>query len=486
MYPFYDYAKACREYYFSSENLFKDVFLRKNMDSQGFVPIQILVQFHRLQVISSDVPTVLNALLSSTEVEVLYNSERGPVVRARHDPTKWVYPLTERDDSARYQGPSTFFHQAHYDTLRQMQDYHQQYQYQQPYSFDTQYGFPSTSLRPHEQDLSPPYISEADPHSPVSPHHDLQNQKLSGEASIFIPNEVNYGPPMMNGDGGAYDMSSIRNPIPPITEEPDEQVEVFDEDNLSNLVIVVNNPKDKPIIPALPMNGINHKTEEIHRSPAQPVTWRFSDNRKSGHSTAHDYQPPRNRTGERGLTEKTPKRQASRSGITESSYTDFRSRALQARQNSNRDSTHMINLYQFWSDFLCDHWVPGMYSEFMHFAVEDANSSRRTGLHKLFSMFERTLDAKFRTSIWNDFVRLAGEDHRNGHLAGIESVWRIRGNISAKGRNVVIQDGDVLRLIEREIQSPADFDRLRKEVKPASFVLVSYTTAFSLLDASNL
>ena len=96
-------------------------------------------------------------------------------------------------------------------------------------------------------------------------------------------------------------------------------------------------------------------------------------------------------------------------------------------------------------------------------------------------MYERLLNVKFRMSLWNDFVRLAGEDYRNGHLAGIESVWRIRGNISAKGKNVRIQDGDVARLIDLEIQHSGDLERLRREVKPAGIILVQYTTVLGRL-----
>jgi len=330
-------------------------------------------------------------------------------------------------------------------------------------------------------------------HSPVSPLFDPQNRKLSSEASVFVPNGVGYGPP--NGDPNAFDLQSVRNAVPAIDEESENAtVDVLDEENLTNLVVIVTEPKDKPIVPALPMNGINHKTDrdqETIRSP-QPVTWRFSDataatqastsvSIKSGLSslTAQDDVPPRNRTGETALTEKNLKKQASQSGITECSYPDFRSRALQSRQASqkaNRDSTQMIYLYQFWSDFLCDYWVPSMYHEFVEYAVEDANRSRRTGLLKLFSMYDRALDTKFRTSLWNDFVRLAGEDYRNGYFWGIECIWRIRGNVAARGRNVTIQDPDVSRLVEREIHNPSDLDRLRKEVKPANVVLVPYTT----------
>ena len=454
------------------------------MDSQGFVPIAVLVQFHRLQVITNDVPTVLSALLSSTEVEVLSNSERGPLVRARRDPTKWVYPVNERDETAKHPGPSAYYYQAHQDSLRQVQDNYQ-YSYPQPYYFDAQYGFPTSPYRPHEQELAPPIVNEPDPHSsPISPHYDLQNRKLSGEASVFVPNGV----PMTNGDGGAFDVHAMRSVIPTVTEEHDEPVEVLDDDNLSNLVIIVTDPKDKPVTPALPMNGIKRE-QEPNRPPPHPVTWRFSDvtaatqastsvSIKSGLSslTAQDDVPSRNGTGETALTETNLKKQLSQSGITESSYSEFRSKAIQSRPKSNGDSSQMIHLYHFWSDFLSDYWVPGMYAEFVHYAVEDANANRRTGLLKLFSLYERVLEVKFRASLWSDFVRLAGEDYRNGHLAGIESVWQIRGHISARGRNVIIQDGDVSRLVEVEIQHPGDFDRLRKEVKPAGLVLVPYTT----------
>jgi len=470
------------------------------MDTQGFVPLQALVQFNRLQVITSDVPTVLNALLTSAELEVLYNSERGPLVRARHDPMKWVFPLNERDESAKHHGPAPHYFQAHQDTIRQMQEF-QQYPSPQPYFFDGQYGFPPAApFRPHEQDNVPPIDSDMGSPSPVSPHFDPQNRKLSGEASVFVPNGVGYGPP--NGDPNAFDLQNVRNAIPTVDEgSEDTTVDVLDEENLTNLVVIITEPKEKPVIPALPMNGVNHKNGRDHRdqetlrSP-QPVTWRFSDvtaatrastsvSVKSGLSslTAHDDAPQRNRTGETALTEKNLKKQASQSGITEYSYPDFRSRAIQSRQASqklSRDSTQMNYLYQFWADFLCDYWVPSMYREFVQYAVEDANHSRRTGLLKLFSMYDRVLDTKFRISLWNDFVRLAGEDYRNGHFWGVECIWRIRGNLTARGRNVVIQDPDVSRLVDREIHNPTDLDRLRNEVKPANVVLVPYTTVRSL------
>ena len=41
-------------YYFSPDNLVKDDFLRKHMDLEGFIPIQLLASFNRLRQISND------------------------------------------------------------------------------------------------------------------------------------------------------------------------------------------------------------------------------------------------------------------------------------------------------------------------------------------------------------------------------------------------------------------------------------------------
>jgi hypothetical protein len=294
---------------------------------------------------------------------------------------------------------------------------------------------------------------------------------------------------MVNGhDVGAFDMHPVQAAMPSVSEE--EEVDVLDEDSLGGLVVTVTDPKDRPIIPALPMNGTNARSErdlDIPRSPTAPVTWRFSDvtaatqastpSVKSGLSSLtlpqDDTPTPKSRSTESALTEKNLKKQAVQSGISELAYQDFETKALESRKKSSRESVSMIRLYQFWSDFLCDYWVPAMYTSFVKYAVEDANNMRRTGLLKLFSFYERVLMRKFRTLLWNDFIRLAGEDYRNGHLAGIESVWRIRRE--TRDRSVGIQDGDVSRLVDGEIRQSSDFEQLRREVKPAEIVLVPYT-----------
>ncbi|KAG9289046.1 hypothetical protein G9A89_015595 [Geosiphon pyriformis] len=58
------------EYYFSIENLCKDIYLRSNMDPYGFVDIALLANFNRVKLLTLDENLVREALLNSYVIEV--------------------------------------------------------------------------------------------------------------------------------------------------------------------------------------------------------------------------------------------------------------------------------------------------------------------------------------------------------------------------------------------------------------------------------
>ncbi|KAI6690849.1 hypothetical protein NL676_027677 [Syzygium grande] len=68
------------EYYFSDDNLVKDIFLRRNMDEEGWVSIEIIANFRRVQDRTRDVKLILDSLKASRIVEV-----RDRKVRRRGD-----------------------------------------------------------------------------------------------------------------------------------------------------------------------------------------------------------------------------------------------------------------------------------------------------------------------------------------------------------------------------------------------------------------
>lgn len=77
------------EYYFSEENLVKDFYMRRRMDSKGYVPLTLVAGFHRVQSLTMDFQTVFEAIDESDKLEVLDGVKVRPVV----DPLKW--PITD-------------------------------------------------------------------------------------------------------------------------------------------------------------------------------------------------------------------------------------------------------------------------------------------------------------------------------------------------------------------------------------------------------
>jgi la-related protein 1 len=60
----------CREYYFSEENLLRDFFLRRKMDSDGYLPIKLIASFHRVYRLSTNIDVVCDAIKNSDMLEV--------------------------------------------------------------------------------------------------------------------------------------------------------------------------------------------------------------------------------------------------------------------------------------------------------------------------------------------------------------------------------------------------------------------------------
>ncbi|KAK6035123.1 la domain protein [Cooperia oncophora] len=77
------------EYYFSADNLQKDFFLRRKMNSEGFLPITLIASFPRVRSLTQDLTLICEGLRDSEKVEL---SEDANMVRPRLNPTEW--PLT--------------------------------------------------------------------------------------------------------------------------------------------------------------------------------------------------------------------------------------------------------------------------------------------------------------------------------------------------------------------------------------------------------
>ncbi|KAL8218421.1 hypothetical protein R6Q57_021794 [Mikania cordata] len=78
------------EYYFSDDNLVKDNYLRSHMDDEGWVPIQLIAGFRRVQALTNDVQMLMSSLSNSSAVEI-----QGDKVRRRADWGRWIHTPRE-------------------------------------------------------------------------------------------------------------------------------------------------------------------------------------------------------------------------------------------------------------------------------------------------------------------------------------------------------------------------------------------------------
>ncbi|KAK3794871.1 hypothetical protein RRG08_001022 [Elysia crispata] len=74
------------EYYFSEDNLVKDLFLRKKMDEQGWVNLQLVLSFNKVKELKADHKSLIQAIRGSDKLEL---SENEDFIRTSNQPTIW-------------------------------------------------------------------------------------------------------------------------------------------------------------------------------------------------------------------------------------------------------------------------------------------------------------------------------------------------------------------------------------------------------------
>ncbi|KAG6291560.1 hypothetical protein E4U46_000994 [Claviceps purpurea] len=94
------------EYYFSIENLCKDVYLRKRMDSQGFVNLLFVAGFKRIRELTQDMTMIRAVCETSTEIDFVVGEDDVERLRRRNGWQSFVLPMEDRDEYARNAGPS--------------------------------------------------------------------------------------------------------------------------------------------------------------------------------------------------------------------------------------------------------------------------------------------------------------------------------------------------------------------------------------------
>jgi len=93
------------EYYFSVDNLLKDMYLRRRMDSQGFVPLDFIAAFNRIKHLSVDIELIKLVCQQSSVVQYRTGEDGQHRLRRKEGWEQWVLNMADRDAVAQNEGP---------------------------------------------------------------------------------------------------------------------------------------------------------------------------------------------------------------------------------------------------------------------------------------------------------------------------------------------------------------------------------------------
>ncbi|RIA82146.1 hypothetical protein C1645_835849 [Glomus cerebriforme] len=230
------------EYYFSIENLCKDIYLRNNMDSEGYVPISLLAGFNRVKALTMDEKLVREALLMSYIVEVI-----GDKVRKREGWEFWLLPkqnnlpdngeeqLTTEQTITESSNIQNQYDVIVEESLLQDEDENKENQ-EMP-----------TIPEGNSEDNSPnnvnPWILQTKKRrtlsSPTSPHDPPKQTTTTVDDELFQFDEEWTGDSRNNTVQKYYATS----------DEEDDDDDEFDDDTIASILIVTQKKKDKSHIP---------------------------------------------------------------------------------------------------------------------------------------------------------------------------------------------------------------------------------------------
>ncbi|KAJ5432619.1 uncharacterized protein N7458_011775 [Penicillium daleae] len=103
------------EYYFSVDNMCKDMFLRRHMDSQGFVPLAVIASFKRVKSLTEDFEMLRHVSRGLRNVDYLIGEDGVDRLRPKERWAQWVLPVDQRDPSAQHEGASAAKHSSKND-----------------------------------------------------------------------------------------------------------------------------------------------------------------------------------------------------------------------------------------------------------------------------------------------------------------------------------------------------------------------------------
>ena len=235
-----------REYYFSVDNLCKDMFLRKHMDSQGFVFLSVLAKFNRIKQLTQETELIRYVCLNSPNIEFRMGTDGIDRLRKREGWQQWILSKEDRDPSAQNDGPP------------------QDFQARMPSN-------QSFEIPPNIEDGQAPAPAPAPQFSPAN----QRVEDITYPLPLELPRLVS-ATNAMNGTNasGSFAPTSLSATVPEFapaapslasrnlspTESPPAGTSCFTDEQVESLMIVVRKPVNAAAASPTPFSSGTHRT----------------------------------------------------------------------------------------------------------------------------------------------------------------------------------------------------------------------------------
>jgi la-related protein 1 len=178
------------EYYLSVDNLCKDYFIRKRMDSKGFVRLTVIANFNRMRDLAPDLDHIRIACEASDNIDYVVGDDNIERLRLRNKWEIFVLSMEEREEEARNDGPSQWVSKSRHSTRSS---------YPGPMMMPNYMPTSPTAypplFSPEDQMFQPPYMNGAH-YDPAMNGGDTNGQRygMESQLSAAVPEFSPSGP----------------------------------------------------------------------------------------------------------------------------------------------------------------------------------------------------------------------------------------------------------------------------------------------------
>lgn len=438
------------EYYFSLDNLIKDTYLRRQMDSQGFVFFDVVVNFNRVKNLSQDRDLIKAAALKSEDIEIRVGEDGKERLRKREGWEPFVLPMDQREPASQNDGPKVL---------------------RRPEAPQLQ---PIWSMNPGMGYRGP---ASAGPHGPQQRRpFDMPGYGVNGMVtpfSPFSPTSQDAGPfgedqeEMMRGRSAKSPLREYGDyPSQPLAGARAAEPDTFPDQRISELNVIY---KQNPNPSRAPYHSTSSRTFsngsiDTHNiaSEIEKLSERNDQASTSTEAVANGEETEPNGSASSGndaadkdsseviflwLKDQEFHQDDIPKGTHVQPYFSLRSEAFSQRDRAPHGSCpHDLDiLYKFWSHFLIRNFNNRMYGEFKFYAIDDAKQRDTiVGLTHLVNFYVNALKSNthiIRDAVVIDFLELVQDQPQNFQNYGFKQLrqaWR-DGATNLKNRKKLTQ-----------------------------------------------